>query len=1769
MDIINLPSSKWQPLFEEQQIQSIKDVQTFQGNFKIYSALAVKASDDNEKQCLAQIFKISKETLELAIFLDSNNLPSTKWQPLFEEQQIQSIGKLQTFQGDLNKYNALTAKASDDDEKQYLVQIFKLSKKTLELAIFLDNKNLSSSKWLSLFEEQQIQSVKQLQTFQGDVKKCIPLAVKASDDEKQYLAKIFKIAEATLVIAIDFMHFLEKLGHAKHFPQKLTLQDALLIRQIEPDYCQGTFDAHKLFYLMLEKIMMSNYECRKVFLFKHSADDDDDYEIAVHPMDSLFALIHCADDFLRQDLYSKLISCQLAVPLLLPDHVSDTIVFPLWAMYSIIKQWKYRVQKSETEFTFEAHDGRVVDCQVPLISFIRFNHPLNCSKSKILNSVISDLKHDFFFNYECEGSSVPRQFVDGLVEACWYFPSGEKSDIFNNAVTFANLRGNASKHIQQLDFLIAHSDMLFVFLNEDDVTFESTGKFSSVSICGNVIFILHSEKGKQHLKALVPNCEVLMLKKEPAAIVRLIRLKIMKRMSDSQIHCCQLSQTLTSCNELCIKVDTDSPYCKQGQILASNIMKTLKDIPAAEVKEVMVPLQGPNLWHKWANLDKKQNRMKWGDSGFKGLETFNSEMRARKEILRKGQLEKAKNLSCMVEMFLNVLLHEPMEVRSYFLQWLKFYFEDKLCGEKTAEHQLQSLLQKQAENLINASSFKSEHLFRELAQLYESTLFMESKDNEEILTRIKMLPKVAAELLLLGHPLEIFDGDAAHIPLEWITAVLEELKQLTNNSTLFILSVLGIQSTGKSTLLNTLFGVRLAVSAGRCTRGAYFQLLKLDATLSTEAKCDYVLVIDTEGLRAPELSDQDTQQHDNELATLVIGLASVTIINIFGEVPADIDDILQTTVHAFIRMKEVELNPSCQFVKHHVANVSASKTNEGRQQFLNKLDGMTVLAAKAEHCEGLYVHFSNVITFNDKTDVHNFPSLWEGNPPMAPVNPAYCEAAHKLKSKFITDLSKSLNFLCSIDHFKERILRLWNAILKENFIFSFKNTLEMEAYSCVDAEYSRRWSWELQKLVLEWESTTRNRIKASDNTKLQKIEQEQIDMIHQQMDDKYDEVMEQVKFFFEGSKPSLALIMAKWRFEYETKLLNVKNHQKNATEKFCKCTIQSKHAKSKIQHLKEDKRTCVAILVKDLVSQMDITKDLVSQMDISKDRKLTAEDHHYLKETFNSKWNEWMLKLYKEHPPPETQNISNEILNCLRRKCQLNAQDYLICSKAKEIPLEERGQKPFQLSIDAKNHLNLSAKFHILTEEAEDHDHILEKALTSAKQITACWLSEAESFLDKQNNCYNDLLVISLVQDLITKIDTYESMPEVTFKFTLDYRIDIILEVAGYSLRVFTKIQQDMIKDHPTTYMESLRPTYYTKFKTLCDQTAHEKAAAMCLTDLVVKHFAATLQSKLEIAIVTDLKQSNPIFYSKIALKGHILLRLLEEQKFELYITYLTNIKQSYLDWARLFVEEHCRMRTGKCIITELAEKELNQFVTRITNAAEGSLRTSSNIKQWLKHFHSKVSSTLPLNDRELDDMIDIQEDSDLKFLTEEFLKGIQQRKEEYLASFQTSQTCKVLDMSKWPKHPAETIQDTIAGCCERCPFCNEQCEETNSNHSSKHHCSLHRPQGLAGWRNIRSQVMTIEMCTELVGMDRKFKCSGSNDKFVKYKKYRTIFPDWFIPHEQNIIAPYWKWFIINYQREIAELFEYKVELPSTTTADWRSVTVADAREDIKKRYNL
>ena len=58
----------------------------------------------------------------------------------------------------------------------------------------------------------------------------------------------------------------------------------------------------------------------------------------------------------------------------------------------------------------------------------------------------------------------------------------------------------------------------------------------------------------------------------------------------------------------------------------------------------------------------------------------------------------------------------------------------------------------------------------------------------------------------------------------------EMMKNIFENASekVLIITILGPQSSGKSTLLNFLFGCDFTTSEGRCTRGIYGTLFKFD-----------------------------------------------------------------------------------------------------------------------------------------------------------------------------------------------------------------------------------------------------------------------------------------------------------------------------------------------------------------------------------------------------------------------------------------------------------------------------------------------------------------------------------------------------------------------------------------------------------------------------------------------------------------------------------------------------------------------------------------------------------------------------------------------------------------------------------------------------------------------------------------------------------------------------------------------------------------------------
>ena len=183
-----------------------------------------------------------------------------------------------------------------------------------------------------------------------------------------------------------------------------------------------------------------------------------------------------------------------------------------------------------------------------------------------------------------------------------------------------------------------------------------------------------------------------------------------------------------------------------------------------------------------------------------------------------------------------------------------------------------------------------EHLWREMASLYSSV------PAYNLSSPYEKYPGLAAMHLLDGFAIEMVDGDASCMNQVWFQAVIKVLEKLIAQQTsfatpkLFVLSILGLQKSGKSTLLNVMFGCRLRTNVERCTKGIYLQLIR-----STRPGFDYVLVLDVEGVRSMEIQqggqDQATQ-HDNRLAMLSVWCADATLILSNGVDQTEINKIV-------------------------------------------------------------------------------------------------------------------------------------------------------------------------------------------------------------------------------------------------------------------------------------------------------------------------------------------------------------------------------------------------------------------------------------------------------------------------------------------------------------------------------------------------------------------------------------------------------------------------------------------------------------------------------------------------------------------------------------------------------------------------------------------------------------------------------------------------------------------------------------------------------------
>ena len=362
------------------------------------------------------------------------------------------------------------------------------------------------------------------------------------------------------------------------------------------------------------------------------------------------------------------------------------------------------------------------------------------------------------------------------------------------------------------------------------------------------------------------------------------------------------------------------------------------------------------------------------------------------------------------------------------------------------------------------------HVWREMSHIYSGN--PRRGKNEK-------LPAMAAQHLLDGFPMEMQDGESGHLHSKWLTAVFDALIQKIGDVKVFVLSAIGIQSAGKSTLLNTMFGTSFKCGDGMCTKGINIQLVPSNYSKAY----DYVLIMDTEGIRAPEFAGRKhSESRDNKMATMSILPSDATIMMTVGDDDSAVKDILPIVMRAYESSSIAEESGIA--VKPHmtilykVNNATRDGFNSTLSERLalieslrqaediirevgvigdamedavfNSVMSIHKLASKSEVRQGSVASFIQLSTGSDEADDKgNIKTIGQlktsPNPPDDRPEHSYGTRVHEIR-RFIHEQSKSRQPR-KLSDWWQLVNDISGAMSTMDFNFSFKNAIQLRCYN--------------------------------------------------------------------------------------------------------------------------------------------------------------------------------------------------------------------------------------------------------------------------------------------------------------------------------------------------------------------------------------------------------------------------------------------------------------------------------------------------------------------------------------------------------------------------------------------------------------------------------------------------------------------------------------------------------------------------------------------------
>ncbi|CAF1344879.1 unnamed protein product [Adineta steineri] len=272
-----------------------------------------------------------------------------------------------------------------------------------------------------------------------------------------------------------------------------------------------------------------------------------------------------------------------------------------------------------------------------------------------------------------------------------------------------------------------------------------------------------------------------------------------------------------------------------------------------------------------------------------------------------------------------------------------------------------------------------------------------------------------SELMYKGFAFHILRGRPLRCHSKLLQESLRHIQQSTKKTPL-VLTVIGEQSSAKSSLLNSTFGCNFRVSAGRCTIGMYLSIVQW--------RDNTIVIFDTEGLLSLEESGSI---FDNQMVSMAMLSSHIVLINHKGEFSSNLEHLVGMSFYAKLQIRS-PLRPKLLFILRDQSDTLSTgiffrQLSKFKENLYNNSKFL-----KSSIDDELEINDQNVVLLPNAFSCDTNPSLGIEQTWRNRTFPMKIVEFRKMIYESLTNVN--LQVYTDIPHLYQKIVCNWNAIDK-------------------------------------------------------------------------------------------------------------------------------------------------------------------------------------------------------------------------------------------------------------------------------------------------------------------------------------------------------------------------------------------------------------------------------------------------------------------------------------------------------------------------------------------------------------------------------------------------------------------------------------------------------------------------------------------------------------------------------------------------------------------